>query len=149
MLIRRLEPVKVYSIKEFLNEEPNNESLSYIDKVIGHLKRNKKKYMCLVVTVAILLFFFSPEMVVEVFAYAPKTSPSGLDQSKLDIFNESTIAILLKVYCAICAGAVAVETVSKGWQDDKKFAAIVTKYGICYAGGLLCISILDTLRLMI
>lgn len=149
MLIRRLEPVKVYSIKEFLNEDIKNESINYVDKIIGHLKRNKKKYLCLVITVAILLFYFSPEMVVEVLAYAPNTSASGLDQSKLDIFNDFTISILLKVYCAICGGAVAVETVAKGWQDDKKFAAIVSKYGICYAGGLLCVSILDTLRLMI
>lgn len=146
MLIRRLEPVQVYSVKEFLSLEEHNERYTLFDKALEHIKRHKKKYLCLVLSLAILLFFFSPDQAIEVLAY---TTTERLEKGKLEILNDVTVTVLMKVYCAICMGAVAVETISTGWGNEKKFSAIVVKYGICYAGGLLCISILNMLKSML
>lgn len=149
-LCRRRE--QVYTFKEYFairELEKQNESLSLLEKVIAHIKRNKGKYLCLVFIIAIMLFSYTPERIVEVFLSAIPQAPKGLDRNKLEIFNDITITMLLKVYMVICMGGVAVETVASGWQNEKKFSATVVKYAICYGGGLLCIAILNMLRMML
>ena len=50
MLIKKYK-VKSYTVQEFLNRE----EVSYLDKVIDHIKRNKKKYMLLVTIIALTI----------------------------------------------------------------------------------------------
>ena len=50
MLIKKYK-VESYTISEFLNKE----DISYLDKVIDHIKRNKKKYMLLVTIIALTI----------------------------------------------------------------------------------------------
>lgn len=50
MLIKKYK-VESYTIREFLNME----HVSYLDKVIDHIKRNKKKYMLLVTIIALTI----------------------------------------------------------------------------------------------
>ena len=50
MLIKKYK-VKSYTVQEFLNRE----EVSYLDKVIDHIKRNKKKYMLLVTMIALTI----------------------------------------------------------------------------------------------
>lgn len=50
MLIKKYK-VESYTICEFLNME----HVSYLDKVIDHIKRNKKKYMLLVTIIALTI----------------------------------------------------------------------------------------------
>ena len=50
MLIKKYK-VEYYNIREFLNKE----HVSYLDKVIEHIKRNKKKYMLLVTIIALTI----------------------------------------------------------------------------------------------
>ena len=50
MLIKKYK-VKSYTVQEFLNRE----DVSYLDKVIDHIKRNKKKYMLLVTIIALTI----------------------------------------------------------------------------------------------
>lgn len=49
MLLKKYE---VYSISEFLNKDEISD-ISFLDKAIEHIKRNKKKYMCLVIIIAL------------------------------------------------------------------------------------------------
>ena len=49
MLIKKYK-VESYTIREFLNME----EISYLDRAIDHIKRNKKKYMLLVTIIAFL-----------------------------------------------------------------------------------------------
>ena len=48
MLIKKYE---VYTVQEFLNKE----DISYLDKAIDHVKRNKKRYMLLVIVIALTI----------------------------------------------------------------------------------------------
>ena len=48
MLIKKYE---VYTVQEFLNKE----DISYLDKAIDHLKRNKRKYRLLVTVIALTI----------------------------------------------------------------------------------------------
>ena len=50
MLIKKYK-VESYTVQEFLNRE----DISYLDKVIDHIKRNKKKYMLLVTIIALTI----------------------------------------------------------------------------------------------
>ena len=50
MLIKKYK-VESYTVQEFLNRE----DVSYLDKVIDHIKRNKKKYMLLVTIIALTI----------------------------------------------------------------------------------------------
>ena len=50
MLIKKYK-VESYTMREFLNME----HVSYLDKVIDHIKRNKKKYMLLVTIIALTI----------------------------------------------------------------------------------------------
>ena len=50
MLIKKYK-VESYTIREFLNME----HVSYLDKAIEHIKRNKKKYMLLVTIIALTI----------------------------------------------------------------------------------------------
>ena len=50
MLIKKYK-VESYTVQEFLNRE----DISYLDKVIDHIKRNKKKYMLLVTVIALTI----------------------------------------------------------------------------------------------
>ena len=50
MLIKKYK-VKSYTVQEFLNRE----EVSYLDKVIDHIKRNKKRYMLLVIVIALTI----------------------------------------------------------------------------------------------
>jgi hypothetical protein len=50
MLIKKYK-VKSYTVQEFLNRE----DVSYLDKLIDHIKRNKKKYMLLVTIIALTI----------------------------------------------------------------------------------------------
>ena len=48
MLLKKYE---VYTVQEFLNKE----DISYLDKAIDHLKRNKRKYRLLVTVIALTI----------------------------------------------------------------------------------------------
>ena len=48
MLIKKY---KVYTVQEFLNKE----DISYLDKAIDHVERNKKRYMLLVIVIALTI----------------------------------------------------------------------------------------------
>ena len=50
MLIKKYK-VESYTIHEFLNRE----KISYLDRAIDHIKRNKKKYMLLVTVIALTI----------------------------------------------------------------------------------------------
>ena len=50
MLIKKYK-VESYTVQEFLNRE----DISYLDKVIDHIKRNKKKHMLLVTIIALTI----------------------------------------------------------------------------------------------
>ena len=60
MLIKKYE---VYTVQEFLNKE----DISYLDKAIDHLKRNKRKYRLLVTVIALTINLST----VSSFALAP------------------------------------------------------------------------------
>lgn len=150
-LIKRKE--EVYTFEEYfaLRElERKNIDIKRTDKVIAHIKRNKNRYAFLVFILALLLFSYTPEKIVEVLVIStqPQSLPK-LNPTTLTTFNEYTVKVLIKLYMAICMGAVVVETVTSGWKDEKKFTATVVKYAICFGGGLFCISILNMLRMMI
>ena len=51
MLLKKYE---VYSISEFLNKDEISD-ISFLDKAIEHIKRNKKKYMLLVTIIALTI----------------------------------------------------------------------------------------------
>lgn len=48
-----LKKYEVYTVSEFLNKGPSD--ISNLDKMIGHLKRNKKMYLMLVVAIAVTI----------------------------------------------------------------------------------------------
>lgn len=51
MLLKRYE---VYTVSEFLNKETSRD-LSLLETTLEHLKRNKKRYLILVVTIAVTI----------------------------------------------------------------------------------------------
>ena len=72
MLIKKYE---VYTVQEFLNKE----DISYLDKAIDHLKRNKRKYRLLVTIIALTINLST----VSSFALAPGTEAINVAGEKI------------------------------------------------------------------
>lgn len=91
----------LYSAKNLSNLDLDNE-LSKLDKFIGHLKKNKRKYKLVVTLVALLLPFFPvfPGSVVEAYVVASETSS----------FLEKVYAMGIEAGKVICAIGAIVET---------------------------------------
>ena len=87
MLIKKYE---VYTVQEFLNKE----DISYLDKAIDHLKRNKRKYRLLVTVIALTINLST----VSSFALAPGAAAiDAAGQKILDLIRRVGywIAIIL------------------------------------------------------
>lgn len=74
MLIKKYK-VESYKISEFLNKE----DISYLDRAIKHIKRNKNKYMLLVTIVALTIDLTA----VSSFALAPGTEAINVAGEKI------------------------------------------------------------------
>ncbi|MDY3960962.1 hypothetical protein [Romboutsia timonensis] len=74
MLIKKYK-VESYTISEFLNKE----DISYLDRAIKHIKRNKNKYMLLVTIVALTIDLTA----VSSFALAPGTEAINVAGEKI------------------------------------------------------------------
>lgn len=74
MLIKKYK-VESYTISEFLNKE----DISYLDRTIKHIKRNKNKYMLLVTIVALTIDLTA----VSSFALAPGTEAINVAGEKI------------------------------------------------------------------
>lgn len=110
---------KTYTIHEFLADEHKKE-LKTIDKMIGHIRRNKKLYAKLVITLA--LFCFSTQISI------------ATDLSGLDIAGNRVLVIVRRVgYWIILIKGIneLIHTAMQG--DTNGLGKTIMKYVLIYA----------------
>lgn len=119
------------SICEIINERMTMNEIFKLDKAIGHLKRNKKKYLQLVVVLA-YLFFFCPDLVL------------ALD--KIETMGYEIIK-KIQLYAGIVACVMAViELAGELIKGGRNNFQIIFKYGVGYIALLLVPTIFETIR---
>lgn len=119
--------VEVYKFGEFRTEK----EISYINKAIGHLKRNKKKYMQAVVILAYIMFF-NPDIS---FA-ADKVVEMG-----------DKIIRKIQLYAGIIATVMAaIELAGELIKGGRNHFQIIFKYGVGYIALLLVPTVFETIR---
>ncbi|MGL5381049.1 hypothetical protein [Clostridium sp.] len=116
MLLQRCE---VYTVREFLNKEAIEE-MNKFDRMLGHLKRNKKKYMALVTIIALTMDLSC----INSFA----NGYEAIDRAGMEI-----LTLVRKVgywLCIILCAKDVIKKSMKGHMDS--LGTIVTMYGITF-----------------
>lgn len=119
--------VKVYKFEEFRSSQ----EVVQLDKVLYHLKRNKKRYMQVVIMLAYIMFF------------NPEISLAG------DKIVEMGYSVVRKIqlYAGIVAMVMAViELAGELIKGGRNHFQIIFKYGVGYLALLLVPTVFEMIR---
>lgn len=119
------------SVNEILKQRMNMNEIFKLDRAIGNLKRNKKKYLQVVVMLA-YLFLFNPDLSFAI--------------DKIEIMGYEIIK-KIQLYAGIVACVMAaIEIAGELIKGGRNHFQIIFKYGVGYIALLLVPTIFETIR---
>lgn len=120
MLLKKYE---VYSVQEFLNKDVIEE-INKIDKMIGHLKRNKNKYRLAVTLIALTVNLSG----VNVLALTESAASISVDRAGWQILN-----LMRSVGYWVCIILCTKDVILKSMKGHmNSVGTVVASYGIAF-----------------